>query len=110
MLTRVAFHAHVALHFVDDHELVDEFGGVAAHDDRTRDSRGEFMALHGPANVRNGIRATSRTGVTMPDGRMAACANGLERVKGIEPSSSAWKAVALPLSYTRDFNNLASLS
>ena len=26
----------------------------------------------------------------------------LERVKGIEPSSSAWKAVALPLSYTRN--------
>src|SRR5690606_8493846 len=26
----------------------------------------------------------------------------LERVKGIEPSSSAWKAVALPLSYTRE--------
>jgi hypothetical protein len=25
----------------------------------------------------------------------------LERVEGIEPSSSAWKAVALPLSYTR---------
>src|SRR6185437_9884145 len=25
----------------------------------------------------------------------------LERVNGIEPSSSAWKAVALPLSYTR---------
>ena len=25
----------------------------------------------------------------------------IERVKGIEPSSSAWKAVALPLSYTR---------
>jgi hypothetical protein len=31
----------------------------------------------------------------------------LERVKGIEPSSSAWKAVALPLSYTRNFNDLA---
>ena len=30
-----------------------------------------------------------------------ADADGLERVKGIEPSSSAWKAVALPLSYTR---------
>src|SRR5262249_23255740 len=28
-------------------------------------------------------------------------ARSLERVKGIEPSSSAWKAVALPLSYTR---------
>ena len=25
----------------------------------------------------------------------------LERVKGIEPSSIAWKAIALPLSYTR---------
>jgi hypothetical protein len=31
----------------------------------------------------------------------------LERVNGIEPSSSAWKAVALPLSYTR---NLCPLS
>jgi hypothetical protein len=29
------------------------------------------------------------------------CLKTLERVKGIEPSSSAWKAVALPLSYTR---------
>ena len=27
----------------------------------------------------------------------------LERVKGIEPSYSAWKAAALPLSYTRAF-------
>ena len=27
--------------------------------------------------------------------------NALERVKGIEPSSGAWKASALPLSYTR---------
>jgi hypothetical protein len=26
----------------------------------------------------------------------------LERVKGIEPSSLAWEAKALPLSYTRD--------
>src|SRR5437763_10615844 len=26
----------------------------------------------------------------------------LERLKGIEPSYSAWKAAALPLSYTRD--------
>ncbi len=26
-----------------------------------------------------------------------------ERVKGIEPSYSAWKAAALPLSYTREF-------
>ena len=27
--------------------------------------------------------------------------NELERVKGIEPSSSAWKAEVLPLNYTR---------
>jgi hypothetical protein len=29
------------------------------------------------------------------------CDKKLERVKGIEPSYSAWKAAALPLSYTR---------
>ena len=28
----------------------------------------------------------------------------MERVKGIEPSYSAWKAAALPLSYTRGLN------
>jgi hypothetical protein len=27
----------------------------------------------------------------------------MERVKGIEPSSTAWKAVVLPLNYTRIF-------
>jgi hypothetical protein len=31
----------------------------------------------------------------------------VERVKGIEPSSSAWKAVALPLSYTRLFDSFS---
>ena len=30
----------------------------------------------------------------------------LERVKGIEPSYSAWKAAALPLSYTRGRGSL----
>jgi hypothetical protein len=30
----------------------------------------------------------------------------LERVKGIEPSYSAWKAAALPLSYTRNGDDL----
>ena len=28
----------------------------------------------------------------------------MERVKGIEPSSSAWKAEVLPLNYTRIYN------
>ena len=32
----------------------------------------------------------------------------LERVKGIEPSYSAWKAAALPLSYTRDIKDLVN--
>src|ERR1700749_303160 len=31
----------------------------------------------------------------------------LERVKGIEPSYSAWKAAALPLSYTRMTHHLS---
>src|SRR5215467_649579 len=38
------------------------------------------------------------------------CLRTLERVKGIEPSSSAWKAVALPLSYTRIRNQLSGIS
>jgi hypothetical protein len=29
------------------------------------------------------------------------CLNGLERVKGIEPSYAAWEAAVLPLNYTR---------
>ena len=29
----------------------------------------------------------------------------MERVKGIEPSSSAWKAEVLPLNYTRIINH-----
>ncbi len=33
----------------------------------------------------------------------------MERVKGIEPSSSAWKAVALPLSYTRVSRTVAAI-
>jgi hypothetical protein len=36
------------------------------------------------------------------------CLETLERVKGIEPSYSAWKAAALPLSYTRAPDFLAA--
>src|SRR5712671_7186918 len=35
------------------------------------------------------------------NGGCEKCLQKLERVKGIEPSYSAWKAAALPLSYTR---------
>ena len=34
----------------------------------------------------------------------------VERVKGIEPSSVAWEATALPLSYTRDGVTLSQVS
>ena len=37
----------------------------------------------------------------MKSAPLAKSCKGLERVKGIEPSYSAWKAAALPLSYTR---------
>jgi hypothetical protein len=37
----------------------------------------------------------------MKSDALAKSMKGLERVKGIEPSYSAWKAAALPLSYTR---------
>src|SRR5712691_2719123 len=40
--------------------------------------------------------------------RATKLAKYLERVKGIEPSSSAWKAVALPLSYTRELERALS--
>jgi hypothetical protein len=38
----------------------------------------------------------------MEDAELQKCLISLERVSGIEPPSSAWKAVALPLSYTRE--------
>ena len=38
------------------------------------------------------------------------CTTYLERVKGIEPSRPAWKAGALPLSYTRPFRVPAARS
>src|SRR5260221_566369 len=41
------------------------------------------------------------TGARRNPGKLPQCLKKLERVKGIEPSYSAWKAAALPLSYTR---------
>ena len=40
--------------------------------------------------------------VGMKSDSLAKSLKNLERVEGIEPSYSAWKAAALPLSYTRD--------
>ena len=46
-------------------------------------------------------RLVARLGSRAANSRQSNQWKTLERVKGIEPSSSAWKAVALPLSYTR---------
>ena len=43
----------------------------------------------------------------MENSKSNKCLKTLERVKGIEPSYSAWKAAALPLSYTREIKYLA---
>ena len=57
------------------------------------------------ATRRNTPGRPTSAGVTSPRRRKADNRKGpeldLERVKGIEPSYSAWKAAALPLSYTR---------
>src|SRR3954471_746902 len=45
---------------------------------------------------------------TFEGGGVPPC--GLERVAGIEPAYSAWKAAALPLCYTRNFKELAGLA
>ena len=44
---------------------------------------------------------------TPPDGGGVV---GLERVTGIEPALSAWKAEVLPLNYTRDLRRLPSVA
>jgi hypothetical protein len=58
------------------------------------------------------IKASSRVArgrssgfVRMKTGGCNKYLKALERVKGIEPSYSAWKAAALPLSYTRVLAN-----
>src|SRR5215470_16867281 len=53
-----------------------------------------------PRNARNALKTEGRIRLPLIPDFHIPCSE-LERVKGIEPSSSAWKAVALPLSYTR---------
>jgi hypothetical protein len=76
---------------------------AAVADDEVNDTEG---AITGAI-----VGAVAGAGATMIETRSPAnllvgsCAltfsEWLERVKGIEPSSSAWEAAALPLSYTR---------
>src|SRR6266446_3742417 len=71
-----------------------------AHDRLQRAGAGSRFRgfLCSPKAIRSAdlVRCHSRASVSLTNPLKT-----LERVKGIEPSSSAWKAVALPLSYTR---------
>src|SRR5260370_2181289 len=59
-------------------------------------SSGRFLCSPKAIRSADHVRSHSEASV-----RLTNPLKTLERVKGIEPSSSAWKAVALPLSYTR---------
>src|SRR3954468_18640147 len=61
-----------------------------------RRSHATSAARWGPAPRRNPVEPR-RVG-----GRHATCTDAVERVTGIEPAWPAWKAGALPLSYTRE--------
>ncbi len=58
-----------------------------------------YQAALRPGPWTSGLPDGSNVG--LPVASTAPCAGGVERVKGIEPSYSAWEAAALPLSYTR---------
>src|SRR4051794_12279617 len=72
-------------------------GGLSEGDDAGADldllrSAAAHSQMRNVGNVRSTVEQSEA---------LMQLAKGVERVKGIEPSSSAWKAVALPLSYTR---------
>lgn len=75
---------------------------VSTTSSRTRVS-GEYRPLlSGPrylANLQRQAKCRSHSACDALSGTWIAAS--LERVKGIEPSYSAWEAAALPLSYTR---------
>src|SRR5690242_7108863 len=74
---------------------------VSAHRDILEGQRGSSGRVRAEAGRLRRLRSGFAAG-DAKDLRL------LERVKGIEPSSSAWKAVALPLSYTRMRENQMS--
>ncbi len=72
-------------------------GGIAADGD----AGGHPLHLR-PALPRRGPDGWQRERLTRYRAKGCAAKGGMERVKGIEPSYSAWEAAALPLSYTRN--------
>jgi len=74
-----------------DTQMCAQISGAAGHQLSHADDKGNGRA--GSQHEGNGV---PRRMLTLP-----VAIGGMERVKGIEPSSVAWKATALPLSYTR---------
>jgi hypothetical protein len=77
-----------------------------SHECRLLDSLGALWIARYPPGpneykrLLRALRCSAGRCLTSPGGAEAP-QWALERVKGIEPSYSAWKAAALPLSYTR---------
>ena len=82
-----------SFHFLND-------GEIGASRDPEADSEGERKNGSFHANNLGGGPAGTQTAAGTKD----------QRVKGIEPSSVAWKATALPLSYTRALTKLPRLA
>ena len=60
--------------------------------------RSDFVRVGGECRLRNGTDIVIGTGCC---GRRRVLESGMERVNGIEPSSSAWEAEVIPLYDTR---------
>ena len=52
---------------------------------------------------------TQRKGIFIAEAKQKEQKGLVERVKGIEPSRSAWEAEVLPLNYTRDVNQIIKM-
>ncbi len=73
------------------------------------ETRSRTLMLAHVQHRRSPVRVTSSIHFPTNGPRwIARSVKKLERVEGIEPSSSAWKAVALPLSYTREHFTLTA--
>ena len=97
-----AFKAKVALAAIEGREDAGRVGAAVRRPPiKSRKGR---VRLTNEAWISN---FAARFGIRRIDPAAAKTLKWLERVKGIEPSYSAWKAAALPLSYTRVFNNLS---
>jgi hypothetical protein len=64
----------------------------------------KFERVSGQTSNLRKATTVARRPFAAPPEVLRAARQIMERVEGIEPSSSAWKAAALPLSYTRSLD------